>query len=76
MSIYAYIIKKHNPKLKIGALKIQHVRFESESEDEYGYPVTRYVNGDPVIKEIKMYDLPYLKEEVTNLIMWIKDQKP
>jgi len=76
MSIYAYIIKKHNPKLKVGALKIQHVKFESESQDEYGYPVTKYVNGDPVIKEIKMYNLPYLKEEVTNLIMWIKDQRP
>jgi len=75
MSIYAYIIKKHNPKLKVGSLTVQHVKFESESQDEYGYPITKYVNGDPVIKEIKMYNLPYLKEEVTSLIMWIKDQK-
>ena len=25
LSLYAYIIKKHNPKLKIGKLQIQHV---------------------------------------------------
>jgi len=74
LSIYAYIIKKHNPKLKIGVLKIQHVKFESLDNDEYGYPITKYVNGDPVIKEIKMYDLPYLGDEVISLIMWIKDQ--
>jgi len=75
MSLYAYMIKKHNHNLKIGKLVVQHVTFEAESHDEYGYPVTKYVNGDPVIKEVKMYDLPYMKEEVVSLIMWIKDQK-
>jgi len=75
MSIYAYIIKKHNPKLKVGSLKIQHVQFESEGEDEYGYPKTKYENGEPIIKKIKMYNLPYLKDEVISLIMWLKDKK-
>ena len=28
LSIYAYIIKKHNPKLKVGNLTIQHVKFK------------------------------------------------
>ena len=75
LSIYAYIIKKHNPKLKIGDLVIQHVKFESDGDDEYGYPITRLVNGDPVIKEIKMYNLPYLKDEVRSMIMWLKDRQ-
>ena len=43
--------------------------------DQYGYPISKYVNDEPVIKDIKMYDLPYLKEEVRALIMWIKDNK-
>jgi hypothetical protein len=30
-------------------------------------------NGEPVIDEIKMYDLPYLKDEVISLVMWLKD---
>ena len=74
LSIYMYIILKHNPKLKAGKLTIQHVSFEKEKDDEYGYPINKYdANGDPIIKEIKMYNLPYLKDEVRSLIMWIKD---
>ena len=74
LSLYAYIIKKHNPKLKIGKLQIQHVSFEKEGENEHGYPITKYNNQDePIIKEIKMYDLPYLKDEITSLVMWLKD---
>ena len=74
LSLYAYIIKKHNPKLKIGKLQIQHVSFEKEGENEFGYPITRYNDqGEPIIKEIKMYDMPYLKDEVNSLVMWLKD---
>jgi len=76
LSLYAYIIKKHNPKLKIGKLQIQHVSFEKEGENEFGYPITKYNDqGEPVIKEIKMYDLPYLKDEIDSIIMWLKDNK-
>ena len=74
LSLYAYIIKKHNPKLKVGELQIQHVTFEEESKDKYGYPVTKYNDQkEPIIKHIKMYNLPYLKDDVQNLIMWLKD---
>ena len=74
LSLYAYIIKKHNPKLKIGDLTIQHVIFEKEKDDEFGYPINKYNDqGEPIIKEIKMYNLPYLKQEVQSLIMWLKD---
>tara|TARA_R110000824_G_scaffold7830_2_gene35342 strand:- start:4807 stop:5634 length:828 start_codon:yes stop_codon:yes gene_type:complete len=74
MSLYAYIIKKHNPKLKIGRLQIQHVSFEKEGENEFGYPISKYnEQGEPIIKEIKMYNLPYLKDEVNSLVMWLKD---
>ena len=75
LSIYAYIIKKHNPKLKIGKLTIQHVKFKQVGEDSNGYPINEHVNGEPVLEEIKIYDLPYLKDEVSNLIMWLKDNK-
>ena len=74
LSLYMYIILKHNPKLKAGKLTIQHVSFEKEKDDEYGYPINKYdSNGEPIIKEIKMYDLPYLKDEITSLVMWLKD---
>jgi len=74
LSLYAYIIKKHNPKLKVGDLSIQHVAFEKEGENEFGYPITRYNDqGEPIIKDIKIYNLPYLKSEVQSIIKWLKD---
>jgi hypothetical protein len=74
LSLYAYIIKKHNPKLKVGDLQIQHVTFEKESENEFGYPITKYNDqGEPIIKDIKIYNLPYLKTEVQSIIKWLKD---
>lgn len=75
LSIYAYIIKKHNPKLKIGKLIIQHVKFQKVGEDKNGYPITKMVDGDPALEEIKMYEIPYLKDEINNLVMWFKDNK-
>jgi ATP-dependent exoDNAse (exonuclease V) beta subunit len=75
LSIYAYIIKKHNPKLKIGKLIIQHVKFKQVGEDKNGYPINEHVDGEPVLDSIKMYELPYLKDEVRSLTMWIKDNQ-
>ena len=75
LSIYAYIIKKHNPKLKVGKLIIQHVKFKKVGEDKNGYPINEHVNGEPVLEDIKIYELPYLKDEVTSLMMWLKDNQ-
>jgi hypothetical protein len=72
LSIYAYIIKKHNPKLKIGKLQIQHVKFKQIGEDKNGYPINEHINGEPVLDDIIMYDLPYLKNEVISIINWLK----
>tara|TARA_R110000803_G_scaffold47560_4_gene99130 strand:+ start:3637 stop:4470 length:834 start_codon:yes stop_codon:yes gene_type:complete len=74
LSLYMYIILKHNPKLKAGKLTIQHVSFKKDKDDAYGYPISsKDSNGDPIIKDIKMYDMPYLKDEVRSLIMELKD---
>ena len=54
-------------------MQVQHVKFEKEGEDKYGYPINKVENGAPVIEDIKIYNLPYLKDEVTSLIMWLKD---
>ena len=63
--------KMFNP---VGKLQIQHVSFEKEGENKFGYPITRYNDQDePIIKEIKMYNLPYLKDEINSLVMWLKD---
>jgi hypothetical protein len=74
MSIYMYIMIKHNPTLKPGKMILEHILFEVEGKNKYGYPITKYnENGDPVVKEIVPYVVPYLKEEVISMINWLKD---
>jgi hypothetical protein len=76
LSIYMYMMLRHNPKLRAGEMIIQHVMFEKEDEDENGYPILAETDqGEPVIKEIKRYSLPYLKEEVQNIIHWLNDNR-
>tara|TARA_R110000868_G_scaffold91276_2_gene253180 strand:+ start:1003 stop:1818 length:816 start_codon:yes stop_codon:yes gene_type:complete len=76
MSIYMYIMLKHNPRLKPGKLTLQHVVFEKVEDDKYGYPVTAYSDiGDPIVKEIVIYEVPYMKQEVLDMINWLKDQE-
>ena len=69
LSVYMYIMLKHNPKRKPGKLTLHHVLFFEEGLDEYGAPIiARDDNGEPVIKKIVPYDVPYLKDEVITLI--------
>ena len=76
LSLYMYIMIKHNPMLKPGKLALQHVLFEKEGDDEYGYPITKYQeNDDPIVKKVVKYDLSYLKKEVVDIIKYLKTQK-
>jgi hypothetical protein len=70
-----YIILKHNPKLKPGKLTLQHVKFNQLGVDKNGYPINEHINGEPVLNEVIMYDVPYLKKEVKALISWLKTKK-
>ena len=73
LSIYMYIILKHNHTLVAGKLEISHIMFEIESEDEFGFPISAIdAAGDPIIKEIVPYELPYLKKEVMAIIKYMK----
>lgn len=76
LSIYMYIILKHNPKLKPGKIFIHHILFEVEGQDEFGYPITRYTSeGDPMVKDVIQMEVPYLKDEVITLINWLYDNR-
>jgi len=76
LSIYMYIILKHNPRFKPGKMILQHIIFEKESEDKFGYPILKKdANGDPIVKEVIPYEVPYLKAEVQSMINWLHDNK-
>ena len=76
LSMYMYIILKHNPKLKPGTLTIHHILFEEAGRDKFDNPITALDgNGDPIVKGIIPYDLPYLKLEAIAMIHWLEDNK-
>lgn len=74
LSIYMYIMLKHNPNLKPGKIVLEHIKFDVEGQDEFGNPVYKFdPNGDPVVLEVVQYNLPYLKKEVQNMIKYIQE---
>jgi len=76
LSTYLYIILKHNPRYKPGKLELQHVIFEQDGENKYGNPiVSKDHMGDPIVKEVVSYELPYLKNEVRAMIQWLDDNR-
>jgi hypothetical protein len=73
LSLYMYIMLKHNHGLKPGKMEIHHVIFEKEGENEHGYPITKLDDeGNPIVKEVVPYELPYLKKEIRNMIKWLR----
>jgi len=76
MSIYMYMILRHNANLEPGTLSIDHVVFVEEGKDKNGYPIHKVdINGEPVVKETRTYKVPYMKAEVIALIEWLKENR-
>ena len=69
LSIYMYMILKHNPLLKPGSLKIHHIIFKEIDRDRLGNPVyARDTNNDPVVERVEIHEVPYLKDEVIAIL--------
>lgn len=76
LSMYMYIILKHNPKLKPGRLLLHHIKFEEQDRDKFDNPVYKIDSqGNFVVTEVIPYELPYLKNECVSVINWLKDNR-
>jgi hypothetical protein len=76
LSIYMYIILKHNPKLKPGRIFIHHITFEQEKEDKWGYPIAKLDHdGNPIVKEVTPMSVPYLVDEVIRIMHFLQNNK-
>ncbi len=74
LSIYMYIILKHNPRLKPGKMYLDHIVFEDLGLDDSGNKIHQLdLHGHPLIKEVVKYELPYLKAEVISIINTMKE---
>ncbi len=73
LSMYLFIILKHNPLLKPGRITLKHVLFEEQTRDKFDNPVYRLDgDGNFIIKDIQEYKLPYMKSECMILTNWLK----
>ena len=74
LSIYMYILRKHNYNLIPRNLVLEHVKFAVESKDKFGFP--KYytdLNGNPIIEDVTPYKVDYLEREVISIFNFIKE---
>jgi hypothetical protein len=73
LSMYMYMIIKHNPLFKPGKLTIEHIVFEEESRDKFNSRILRRdEQGNPIVKEVVPYEVPYYKTEIINIINYLR----
>lgn len=76
LSVYMYMMLKHNHYLNPGKMEIHHIVFEKEGENDYGYPIIKTdEHGSPIVKEVVPYELKYLKKEVIDMIKYVKNRQ-
>lgn len=74
LSMYAYIIHRHNPQYKVGKLTIHHIQFEQEGTNTHGYPIYKLDNNkEPIVKDIIALEVPYLRTEIEKIIAHHKE---
>jgi len=74
LSLYMYIILRHNPTLKPGKLELHHVTFKTKPDkDKYGNPVLeKDYNDNYIVHQVIPYPVPYLKSEIITLLKYNK----
>lgn len=75
LSIYLFIILRHNPMLLPGKMTINHVKFVQSGLDKWGYPIALLENGEPVVESVEQIPIPYMSREVQSIITWLKEPK-
>lgn len=76
LSIYMYMMLKHNYNLEPGIMQIDHIEFQIVGLDEFGYPIVDLdAEGHPVVKSVTPYNVPYLKNEVLTMFKYLSNNK-
>jgi hypothetical protein len=71
-----YIMLKHNFNLKPGKIQLDHIEFEIDHLDKNGYPVVATdAMGDPLVKNVTPYELPYMKKEVIAMFKYVQEHR-
>jgi len=74
LSIYMYMIKKHNYNLIPRNLVLEHATFVVEKYDSFGFPeYSLDYFGNPIVEDVTSYKLEYMEREVIGIINFIKE---
>lgn len=69
LSLYMYIILKHNPLFTPGNLTISHVTFEEHARNKYNQrSVILDETGKPMVKKVTKHTVPYYADEAKNIV--------
>ena len=76
LSTYMYIMLKHNFNLQPGKIQLDHIEFEIDHLDKNGYPVVATdAMGDPLVKSVTPYELPYMRKEVIAMFKYVQEHR-
>jgi hypothetical protein len=72
LSLYLWVILQNNPELLPGNIVINHVQFEIESTDQFGFPrILMGSDGYPVVKSTTKHPVTYMPREIENGIDYL-----
>lgn len=73
LSMYMYMILKHNPQLTPGTIEIIHASFKKEGENKYGYPIYKKdENGNFIVESETVYEVAYMKKEIQSILKYME----
>lgn len=76
LSLYMYIILRHNPQFIPGKMIIEHVKFVLDGEDKYGYPLYKKDDtGNYIVSGIEEIEVPYFQKECQLIVEKLKSGK-
>lgn len=74
LSIYMYMIWKHNYNLVPRKLVLEHATFAVNSLDKYGFPIYELDQlGNPIVEDVTSYEVDYMEKEVISIINFLKE---
>lgn len=76
LSLYMYMVIRHNLHLTPGKMVIEHVKFKLIGEDKYGYPLYQQnEDGSYVVTDIEEIEVPYLERECKLIVDKLKAEQ-
>lgn len=71
LSMYMYMLLRHNPSLSPGNIIIEWVKFEEEGRNEFDYPIYKKDGDGYVVKDVEYIQAQYMKKECELMLKWL-----